>query len=88
MPHLWYDRRSSRRVAEAVSVVGLLAFVSPKWTGNWVALTSAFVCFFIGTIVAARARAWSVFYSDLLLMLLVAFIALIGYIFTHATWGF
>jgi ABC-type Fe3+ transport system permease subunit len=86
MPRWWYDRRLSRTIAEGVSLLGLVAFLTAKWTSAWFALTSAFICFFVGILVAARARAWSVFYSDLVLMLLVASIALI--IFTPTTWNF
>jgi len=65
-----------------------LVFLTPKWTSQSFALTTSFICFSVGVLVAARARAWSVFYSDLVLMLLTAFITFVGYIFTHATWGF
>jgi predicted Co/Zn/Cd cation transporter (cation efflux family) len=86
MPRWWYDRRLSRTVAAGVSLLGLVAFLTTRWTSARFALTSAFICFFVGILVAARARAWSVFYSDLALMLLVASIAHI--IFTPTTWDF
>jgi ABC-type Fe3+ transport system permease subunit len=87
MPHWWYDRRSSRKVAEAISGLGLLAFLTANWTSIWFALTTASICFCLGIVVAARARAWSVFYSDLVLMTLVVFLALLAYSFAHSSWA-
>ena len=82
----WYDRRSTRLVAEGVAALGLLAFLTHNWTSTWFGLVSAILCFGFAAVAAAHARVWILFVSVLALMLITISIALVFLALSTMTW--